>query len=86
MAWEHRHCVNHSISGSTACNFWSPQVVSGLEPENTNIFLQMLGKACMLTDGADVVQVGCSAAIGLGPRLSLPGPHIHGCEVVRYDG
>ena len=33
------------------------QIVAGLEPENTNVFLQMLGNACRVNDGADAVQV-----------------------------
>ena len=31
--------------------------MAGLEPENTNLFLQMLGKASLKSDGADAVQV-----------------------------
>ena len=33
------------------------QIVAGLEPENTNVFLQMLGEACRVGNAADVVQV-----------------------------
>lgn len=32
------------------------QVVSGLEPGNTNAFLQMLARAALLSDGAAAVQ------------------------------
>lgn len=32
------------------------KVVAGLDPEDTNVFLQMLGKACTLGDAADIVQ------------------------------
>eukprot|EP00798_Chlamydomonas_sp_ICE-L_P011176 gene11176-18789_t len=31
------------------------KIVAGLEPENTNIFLQMLGRACRQSNGADAV-------------------------------
>lgn len=31
------------------------KVVAGLEPENTNAFLQLLGKACQIGDAQDVV-------------------------------
>lgn len=33
------------------------QIVAGLEPENTNVFLQMLGKAAQKGDGAAFVPV-----------------------------
>ncbi len=33
------------------------KMVAGLEPEDTNVFLQMLGKACTLGNAADVVEV-----------------------------
>lgn len=33
------------------------QIVAGLEPENTNLFLQMLGKAACMGNAADAVQV-----------------------------
>lgn len=36
------------------------QIVAGLEPENTNIFLQMLGQACRMSDGSDAVRVSCT--------------------------
>lgn len=32
------------------------KIVAGLEPENTNVFLQMLGKACRMNNGAAAVQ------------------------------
>ncbi|KXZ48233.1 hypothetical protein GPECTOR_29g14 [Gonium pectorale] len=32
------------------------KIVAGLEPENTNIFLQMLGKACKKSSGSDAVK------------------------------
>mmetsp|Transcript_4923 Transcript_4923/g.12064 ORF Transcript_4923/g.12064 Transcript_4923/m.12064 type:complete len:515 (-) Transcript_4923:352-1896(-) len=32
------------------------KIVAGLEPENTNVFLQMLAQACRLENGADAVQ------------------------------
>ena len=34
------------------------QIVAGVEPDSTNLFLQMLGKAARKGDAADVVQVG----------------------------
>jgi hypothetical protein len=34
------------------------QIVAGLEPENTNLFLQMLGTAARMGPAADAVQVG----------------------------
>jgi hypothetical protein len=37
------------------------QIVAGLEPENTNLFLQMLGSAARVGNGADAVQVGVKA-------------------------
>jgi TRAF3-interacting protein 1 len=33
------------------------KIVAGLEPENTNVFLQMLGRACKMSSGAAAVQV-----------------------------
>lgn len=33
------------------------QIVAGLEPENTNVFLQMLGRAARMGPAADAVQV-----------------------------
>jgi hypothetical protein len=42
------------------------QIVAGMEPENTNYFLQMLGRAARLTDAANIVEVnmlGCGQAI-----------------------
>jgi TRAF3-interacting protein 1 len=32
------------------------QIVAGLEPENTNVFLQMLGSACKVSNGEAEVQ------------------------------
>jgi TRAF3-interacting protein 1 len=32
------------------------QIVAGLEPENTNVFLQMLGQACRVSNGEAEVQ------------------------------
>ncbi|KAF5843623.1 microtubule-binding protein MIP-T3-domain-containing protein, partial [Dunaliella salina] len=32
------------------------KIVAGLEPENTNLFFQMLGRACRMDNGAQAVQ------------------------------
>eukprot|EP00200_Dunaliella_tertiolecta_P010549 CAMPEP_0202370142 /NCGR_PEP_ID=MMETSP1127-20130417/1829_1 /ASSEMBLY_ACC=CAM_ASM_000462 /TAXON_ID=3047 /ORGANISM="Dunaliella tertiolecta, Strain CCMP1320" /LENGTH=213 /DNA_ID=CAMNT_0048966011 /DNA_START=146 /DNA_END=783 /DNA_ORIENTATION=- len=32
------------------------KIVAGLEPENTNLFFQMLGRACLMDNGAQAVQ------------------------------
>lgn len=36
---------------------YNTQIVAGLEPENTNTFLQMLGLAARQYDGEDAVEV-----------------------------
>jgi hypothetical protein len=39
------------------------QIVAGLEPENTNAFLQMLGRAALQSDGTQAVKVRCLQTI-----------------------
>lgn len=48
-----------------ACACVGLQIVAGLEPENTNILLQMLGKACRKSNGADAVKVSFLSRNGL---------------------
>ena len=38
------------------------QIVAGLEPENTNVFLQMLASACRQGPADDAVQVSDSTS------------------------
>ena len=43
---------------SVCCVWFAPsQIVAGLEPENTNVFLQMLASACRQGPAEDIVQV-----------------------------
>ena len=46
------------------------QVVAGLEPEATNAFLQLLGQATSISDGASAVQVGWRGGGGGGGGLA----------------
>jgi hypothetical protein len=39
------------------------QIVAGLEAENTNLFLQMLGTAARMGTAADAVQVGIQGTL-----------------------
>lgn len=44
------------------------QIVAGLEPENTNVLLQMLGRAARAGDGAEAVRVGVAVALACASR------------------
>lgn len=53
------------------------QIVAGLEPENTNVFLQMLGRACRMNNGAQAVQVRAACSTPLRACMH------HACVYVR---
>mmetsp|Transcript_13605 Transcript_13605/g.29130 ORF Transcript_13605/g.29130 Transcript_13605/m.29130 type:complete len:548 (+) Transcript_13605:262-1905(+) len=59
-----------SIFLGEPCPAKALKIVAGLEPENTNIFLQMLGKACRMGDAADVVQRVLAGEVFSGGRPS----------------
>ena len=58
QSWQRHHVL-----------LWRMQIVAGLEPENTNLFFQMLGRACKMDNGATAVQVTLGDT--LGPCLAL---------------